>query len=232
MSSVTVPVRFNGPPDSAHGGYCAGLIAALVDDPVLVELRAPPPLAVPMRVVESGDGVEVFDGEVLVARARRSPAPDFAPPAVVSIEAAAHAADGYAGFVDHPFPTCFACGPERSAGDGLRIFAGPVPEAGMVAASWRPDPAFAAPDGSLDPAIVWAALDCPSGFAVFDGRVAVLAGLQVRQDQPVPVGDELVVLGWGRGEDGRKLRAASAIQDAAGRVLAVAEALWIELPTR
>ena len=36
------------------------------------------------------------------------------------------AASRFAGHHDHPFPGCFVCGTERAAGDGLRLFPGPV----------------------------------------------------------------------------------------------------------
>ena len=49
---------------------------------------------------------------------------------------------GYPGLGNHPFPTCFACGPDRAEGDGLRIFPGPVGGAsgdrGYVASLWVP----------------------------------------------------------------------------------------------
>lgn len=231
MTTLTIPSRFNGPRDSGHGGYSSGLVAALLDVPARVELRSPPPLDSPLDVVAVDDGVEVRDGDTLVARARPSPAPDVSPPEYVDPAAAREATHRYEGFVDHSFPTCFGCGPERAAGDGLRLFPGLVDgtQAGVIATPWTPDASLAGDDGTVAAPFVWAALDCPSGFAVFDGRTAVLGSYQVRHDSPVPVGEELVVLGWPRGTDGRKLFAASALQTSDGRVLAVADALWIEI---
>ena len=78
----------------------------------------------------------------------------------------------YPGLRSHPFPTCFACGPDRAEGDGLRIFPGPVtPTVG------RRDPGRAHLDAAPErrrglphlrrrtrraPAspVTWAALDC------------------------------------------------------------------------
>ena len=59
----------------------------------------------------------------------------------------------------HPFPTCFACGPDRAEGDGLRLFAGRVGDAAVFAAPWIPT--------EVDVPIVWAALDCPSSAPAF-----------------------------------------------------------------
>lgn len=237
MATLEIPSRFNGPPDTGQGGYCCGAVADLLGGSAVVELRAPPPLETPMTVAESDDGLEVHDGPTLVARALPSPPADLVPPTTVTAEAAARAAERYRGLVQHAFPTCFVCGPDRSAGDGLRVFAGPVEGADVVATPWTPPAWLAGADGAVAPTFVWSVLDCPSAFgftewAAQTGRttkVAVLARMRIRQDAPVPVGEPLVVLGWGRSAEGRKQHAGSAIQTADGEVLAVADTLWVEL---
>src|SRR5688500_19537573 len=114
---VVIDPRFNGPPDSGHGGYSAGRAAVLVEPAaggaVEVTLRRPVPLATPLAVAEHGDGaVELAaDGELVMA-ARPVAAPEGAAPPVVDVAAARAAADP-AGWADgHPFPTCFGCGPQ------------------------------------------------------------------------------------------------------------------------
>ena len=112
---VVIDPRFNGPPDSGHGGYCAGRAAALVEPApggaVEVTLRRPVPLATPLAVAEHGDGaVELTAGGELVMAARPVPAPDGAPP-VVDVAGARAAADPVGWADGHPFPTCFGCGP-------------------------------------------------------------------------------------------------------------------------
>ncbi len=48
---LTVPRRFNGPPDSAQGGYACGLLAgAAHPGGAAVALLAPPPLDTAMRL--------------------------------------------------------------------------------------------------------------------------------------------------------------------------------------
>jgi len=44
---------------------------------------------------------------------------------------------------EHPFPTCFVCGPDRRPGDGLRILVGPVAGRDLSANVWYPDEALA-----------------------------------------------------------------------------------------
>jgi hypothetical protein len=69
--SLAIPARFNGPPDSGHGGYSAGLAASLVEGAAEVALRAPPPLETPLTVERRGDGsAALLDGDRLVLEAR------------------------------------------------------------------------------------------------------------------------------------------------------------------
>ena len=121
---------------------------------------------------------------------------------------AEEASKRYAGFEHHAYPTCFTCGPERD--DGLGIFAGPVAgREGVVAAPWTPKPDVRAE-------IVWAALDCPSGWAVDDfQREGVLLGRMAASihARPEP-GEAHAVIGWRIGEEGRKRFAGSALYTA------------------
>ena len=156
----------------------------------------------------------------------------FEPVTLASAEAAS---TRYVGFERHPFPRCFTCGPERDAGDGLRIFPGQVegrPD-GTVAAPWRPHSTLAGPDGVVAAPVVWASLDCPTGFTVMtadaDVPPYVLARFAVRIDAPVPADRDYVVMGWSLGDDGRKHLAASALFDEQGVTVARASALWIQL---
>jgi hypothetical protein len=77
--------------------------------------------------------------------------------------------------------------------------------------------------------VVWAALDCPSGWAVDDfQREGVLLGRMAARVLNLPrLGEPLVVLGWRVGEDGRKRHAASALLTPGGEVLAAARSTWI-----
>jgi len=217
---VRIPARFNGPPRSANGGYTCGLVAALLGGEAEVTLRVPPPLERELRVVRADGRVELRDGETLVAQGERVLV-DVEVPAPVSVADAEAASARYAGFAHHAYPTCFTCGPERE--DGLEIYAGPVAERdGVVASMWTPaeEPA---------PEVVWAALDCPSGWAVDDfQREGVLLGrMAARVDRLPASGEPLVVLGWRIGEEGRKRYAGSALVTAEGDALARSHSTWI-----
>jgi len=131
----------------------------------------------------------------------------------------------YAGLVSHPFPTCFSCGTERA--DGLRIFPGRVADQeghARVAATWTPDDSVA---DTLHHT-TWAALDCIGGWAGdLEERLMVLARMTARIDRLPEIGAGHVVVGLGRGTEGRKTFTASALYDAEGALLASAEHLWI-----
>jgi hypothetical protein len=92
-----------------------------------------------------------------------------------TFEEAKSAAERYPGFETHPFPTCFGCGHERTEGDGLRIFSGPVNGSDVMAAPWFPDPSLAGETGRVRTEFLWAALDCPAGWAVVNLKNALYA---------------------------------------------------------
>ena len=230
---ITIGRRFNGPPDSGNGGYTCGLVAgALGGGPAEVMLKAPPPLDRPLAIEGSDDGVVVRDGEQVVAQGRHATV-DFEPPATVAADVAAAAEGGP--FLDaeqHPFPSCFVCGPLRSEGDGLRIFVGPI-DPGVIdpvfATVWTPPASLAGADGALPEELVWAALDCPSGWAIDTfGREGVLLGrLAVRILEPPRGGAPHVVLGWPLGAEGRKRLAGSGLVTADGQTIAFARSTWL-----
>src|SRR5688500_12129756 len=104
--------RFNGPPGSGHGGYSASCAAVLVDAPAVeVTLRRPPPLGVGLAVERDDGGAALADDECVVLSARPATL-DVEAPVPVDLDAAAAAPARFAWVHDHPFPTCFGCGPE------------------------------------------------------------------------------------------------------------------------
>ena len=235
MAELEVHPRFHGPPHSANGGYMCGSVARLADVPVEVSLRLPPPVGRTMRAEATADGgLRVLDGETLVAEATPAPPPRLVPPQTVDPESARRAAEGYAGFDAHIFPTCWTCGPDRAEGDGLRIFPGPVggagAEADLVAAPWVPHDELDTGDGTVAVPHVWAALDCPSYFGAANPDPAVLARMSADIRAPVRVGRPHVVLGWTAAPPGgRRRHGGSAVLDADGTILAVAATVWVTL---
>jgi hypothetical protein len=239
VETLTIEPRFNGPPDSGNGGYACGRVAGFVDAPAVeVTLRLPPPIGRPLQVERDDDaGARLVDGDTLVAEARPTELPAAAPPPVESREAALAADDSpFLDVANHPFPTCFVCGPKRAPSDGLRIFAGPVAQRDVFGAPWTPDPGLAGADGNLPTELVWAALDCPTSAPVANDWQAeegflpiVLARLAVRILAPVSAGEPHTIVSWPIELDGRKRQAGAALHTADGELAAIARALWIEL---
>jgi hypothetical protein len=241
---LTVPHRFRGPARSGNGGWTAGSLAERVCDAtgcptVEVTLRMPPPLETALGVAHhvEGDDVRVVlsSRDTTVAEAV-AVARDLTTVAEVDPETASAAMRAYAGLRAHPFPECFACGPAREEGDGLRIFPGPVPDRpDTVASVWVPHPSLAESGDLLDAglekvgvATTWAALDCVGGWSEdLEGRPSVLGRMTARVDALPVVGEPHVVVGERRGRDGRKTFTASTLYDADGRVVATAEHVWV-----
>jgi hypothetical protein len=232
--TVTIPRRFNGPPEFGHGGYACGSVAMLVDAPVAsVSLRRPPPLDTPMAVRSGGEAtVTLLDGEDVVAEGEPA-ALDLDVPEPVSVEAARVARTRNPWLDSHPFPTCFGCGTQRDRAEAIATVLGPVEgREGLCADTWVPQTEFAGADGVVMPLFVWAALDCPSGAGAIEPGTGphVLARLTADPGiAPVRAGDEHVVIGWLRAREGRKSWGGAALLTAQGEVCAVSEGLWIRL---
>ena len=226
---LRIPARFCGPPGAANGGYLAGRLAALVGGDVEVTLRHATPLDRPVRLRWVSGGVDLWDGDRVLAEAR-DVAFTTEPPPPVSMEQAVVAATAFPRFVNHPIPRCFACGPERAPGDGLRIFPGPISgRDAMYAAPWTTDASLADESGRVAAEFLWAALDCAGAFAVNEPPrgLALLGRMAAKIERAVNAGDRLVVVAWPIALADRRLVAGTAIYRGDGAVCAVARSTWV-----
>jgi hypothetical protein len=237
LGTVVIDERFNGPADSANGGFAAGALARFVGEPAEVTLRLPPPLGARLDVAgePAGGAVRLLAGDALVAEGRRAEPLGVEPPVRPSFDEAAEASARHVWRGRrHAFSDCFVCGPERAErGDGLGVSPGALaahPQ--LTAAPFVPD-ASVARDGIVRPEVIWAALDCPSFPPALwsRGPVAVLGRMSAQREREVGAGEKLVAVGWLLGADGRKHATASALLDGDGRLVARARATWIELRT-
>jgi hypothetical protein len=211
----------------------AGALAShLPPGAAAVRLKSPPPLETELRVEATREIARLFDGDIIVAEARPAEL-DLEAPLAPSYAGAVEASKSFSGFHHHPFPECFVCGPLRAEGDGLRIFPGWLESRSVFVGPWVPDASLVDVTGRVDPAFVWAALDCTGVFAfpvAYEGKVLLLGELAARVDETIEPGEKCIAAGWSLGIDGRKRYAGSAIYSAAGRAVAVARATWIEVP--
>jgi hypothetical protein len=178
-----------------------------------------------MAVSRGDDGtVELWDGQVLVAQGFPAEPLDItAVPTPVTHEQALAAGQSYEGLQAHPFPTCFACGTERDPSEALCLQTGLLPgHTTLRAAAWTPRESA--------PELVWAAMDCPGGWASGTAeREIVLAKMTASiRDLPV-VGEPHVVMAWPNGQDGRRSFSGTCLYTADGRLLAQADAVWISV---
>ena len=229
---IVIAERFRGPPRSGNGGYVCGLVARPLHGTVAVRLKAPPPLDRELRLASTEKHARLLDGNELLAEAKVVQL-DLQPPARPSFEEAQVATRSFLGFRKHPFPGCFVCGVERPPLDGLRIFPGPTDTASQLAAPWMPDHTVVDESGKVKPEFLWAALDCPGAFVVMpllQGLTVVLGELCASIVGDVRAQERCVVTAWPLGGEGRKRLAGSAVYGDDGRLVAIARAVWIEVP--
>ncbi len=99
-----------------------------------------------------------------------------------------------------------------------------------MAATWVPDASVADPDGVVPPEIVWAAIDCPSGFPYIQPTGTVVLGrYAVKRVATVFRDERYITLGWRTGLDGKKMLSSSALYTADGDLCAVSKATWIQI---
>lgn len=232
IGTLRIDRRLNGPRRRANGGFAAGAIARHIDaDIVTVILRRGIPLNRELDVVGDGrGGARVLDGRRLMAQAHPGridlsplpPAPRFAD------ALAARSAHPLAG-MRHPLSDCVVCGPHRV--DGMHVTPGFVPgRPHLLAAPWVVDGRDSV--GGMAPfAAVWAAMDCTSypADALRDRVLCLLGTMTAAVERRPRVGERLVVYSWTREQHGRRYETSVALVDAAGTVVARADATWVAL---
>lgn len=231
MGTVRIERRFRGPEMTGNGGYVAGLVAAaLGGSNCTVTLKEPPPLDRDLTLTTTDAVATLSADDSVVVTAAKEPVEIEVPPPP-SLETAEDAEPRFTGLSHHVFPGCFVCGPERGAGDGMRIFPGSLGDAAhQVAATWEPDESLADENGLVRPEFLWAALDCPGYFAAEEqAGLALLGRMSATIHRPVRAGERLIVTGWPIESEGRKHRVGSALHDANGELIAAATATWITL---
>jgi hypothetical protein len=227
MSTIVIDPAFEGPPASAQGGYVCGLLAAHLPGDAEITLRAPVPLGTVLDVAPHDGGLALRDGATILAEGASTRLADPVPEPPGFAEAVVATA-AFAGLRAHPYPKCVGCGTGRTDAVALRLFPGPLAGRDAVAAIWYP-----AGDGPVRPELVWAALDCPGGWAAAHfGRIdrpAVLGRMAARLLAPVPARGAYMVVGWLDGVAGRKITAGTALFSGAGVLHGFSRQTWITL---
>lgn len=126
---------------------------------------------------------------------------------------------------------CFVCGVQNPAGLHIRFY---TPSPGEVQAEFTPPLHFQGYPGVLHGGIIATLLDETAGRAYLNDphqpRFMYTARLTVQYRRPVPVGQLLRLHGRALQSKGRTATAHATLHDAAGNLLAEAEALLVDLP--
>ena len=238
VRTIVIDSRYCGPPGLGNGGYVAGMVATAIGSEATVTLRAPIPLDTPLALASEADDsrrgertqagrkrAQLLRDAELLAEAVND-APDLPPPPIPDRATTLAATERYAGRTPNPYQDCFVCGFAREPGSGLRVFAGPTPTRGLVAADWSVHPGLADVDGTVPEEYLWGALDCPGAYAagIADLR---LGRMTARVSRRVRSGERCTVAGWVIGRERRKHFTGTAVYGEAGDVVALASSVWI-----
>lgn len=233
VTEIVVAQQFRGPPNSGNGGYVGGLMAALIDGPATVALRAPLPLDTRLLMEKDEDRVRLVTPEgVLIAEARpASDVPLGEPPAPPTYAEAVAAGARFIGLARVFHPVCFCCGPTLDEGFGLRVFVGQTANApeGHVSGPWTPHAAFADDAGLATPAAIWAALDCPGSvsWVVSEGGGGLLGTMTCEILRRPRADEACIITAWPIEASGRKRFSGTALFTADGEQLARSHQIWI-----
>ena len=238
VRTIVIDSRFSGPPGLGNGGYVAGVVAGAVGSEATVTLRAPIPLDTPLELTANGVAAQSADGAAAGARRAElrheggllaeavADAPGLPPPPAPDRATAAAATARYSGRTPNLYQECFVCGFAREPGSGLRVFAGPTAEPGLVAADWPVHPGLGDASGAVPDEFLWGALDCPGAYAVGTADLR-LGRMTARVSDRVRPGERCTVAGWRLGSERRKHFTGTAVYGEAGNLVALASSVWI-----
>lgn len=233
MQSKTIVIdsRFNGPPNSANGGYTAGMLANLLGGDTQVLLHSPPPLNTKLELIVDGKAASLNYQNKAIATAQKTRV-KLDVPICPPIDKIRSNEGRYINASEHLLPTCFVCGPERKSDDGLAIYPVRLNAYDCVASIWQPLENLAAADGLVANEIVWAALDCPGYFAHQKlDQIMLLGSIAASILRRPSPGETLISMGWQTAQDGRKHHSGTALYDQKGEICAISQQIWITLKT-
>lgn len=224
LGLVSLDPAICGFPEVQLGGHVAA--ALLQDRNGSVEFHAPVKPHAELSLI--GEGLVTAGGRILVSG--RPGVTEISARDPVSID---DARSSDRTMVDRqPIPTCFACGPV-TAGRGLGIRPGALPDLGVAADVWVPPLSEADQDGTIPIGSVWSALDC-AGFWSLTVRPPadtnyVTGQLNAVNVRRVRSGREHILTAWPDDQDGL-LHVTAALHDSAGRLCAVLSQQLVAAP--
>lgn len=236
--SFTIDRRFCGPPQSSNGGYFCGMVAEHFSTPVAIRLKAPPPLNVPLTLEPDGDRTRIRDDRQDIGIALQAGEPPEPSPFMSLDQARLISEQGRVdASINHPFPSCFVCGPNRDRADGMRVFTGPNADETLYAAHWFAEAAWASNGKTIDARYIWSAMDCPSSGPAFatvldpeSTKAYVLGTLEVHIEKDVPVGQDYVITCSLDEDTGKVYKTRVSLYGHQGTHYATGRAVWVQVP--
>ena len=232
VEQVTIPDRYNGPPNSGNGGYVAGILAKYLSTSISqIKLFSPPPLNAALNIIKNDVKVSLYHDSKLIAEGTPSSL-DLQVPYIPTQVEAKECSVRYPGFERHAFPRCYVCGPDRAIHDGLRLFTGVSLDKRYVAAPFDTYDQLYDNEDKLKTEQIYAALDCPGAYAISqidEEKIMVLGQITVEVIEPILKEEKLIVVGWYMGKERKKNYSGTAIVTTKGIVKAKANATWIEI---
>lgn len=126
-----------------------------------------------------------------------------------------------------PYPMCFACGKENPIGLKMDFAC----EGGLTICDFWPRPEHQGYPDRLHGGIVAALLDEVLFYATIgSGTMATTAKLEIRYRRPVPLGQQVRLVGQIVRDRGRSLQARAELRLADGALAAEASGLFMKLP--
>lgn len=233
--NIIISNKYCGYKHIGNGGYVCGIVANYIKGAAKITLVTSPPVDHPMHIEYINKNVLLKDGDTIIAKGE---AVDFEignipkPPTFAEAVEASKKSIAASGSLS---PDCFVCGSNRSEDDGYRLFPGFVANNNCVAAPWFPNKSLADASGFIKPEFIWAALDCPGAYAIFDEHIkgtVLLGQLTADVKNNLELENEYIATGWEIGRDGRKYFAGSAIFSKTGELCSVAKSVWFALDNK
>jgi acyl-coenzyme A thioesterase PaaI-like protein len=248
VRELVAPSGLDGPDGILQGGFSVGLALAgarAIDrfgapiTSVSARLHAPTPLGRTLQLRARATDraatyeVETRDGDRLLVSAEVELAGHDPAPRALDLTELASVPEPEPR-PQYTFPRCFVCGAEPSHAHAQRLH----PRwhtPGVVVIPWVCDDDLG-PDGTVDPLVVSAVLDCPTAWAgwhVVEERqdaALLLAAYHLRLFRDAPVMEVLRTVARLDEADGRKIHARGALVDEDGGLYAVTSALHISVP--
>lgn len=233
-TTITVPEFFQGQTGMGQGGFTACRFVQAIGEPLTVAFRSPIPLETALDVIELNDRWLLVDPaapDVSILEGTRWEA-NYSATTAVSVAEADRARNGFVhDETTHPAPLCWSCGLTPTS---MRVHAGPLDD-GRWATPWRA-PDWAIDDGgAIDPAAVWASVDCATAWFIggVEARRVLTVQYAVEIASELRAGEDYALVAWAGdypdGWDGRKRGGAAELFDGDGRSVARSRSFWLSV---